>query len=69
MLNALRSASTGMESQQYRIDSLANDLANVNTSGYKKTVAEFEDLYYDQIKTPGALNNLQTEFRLVMEPS
>lgn len=61
MINALRSASTGMEAQQLRIDSIANDLANVNTSAYKKTRAAFEDLYYDQIKTPGNLNNQSTQ--------
>ncbi len=60
MINALRSASTGMDAQQIRIDAIANDLANVNTSGYKKTNANFEDLYYDQIKAPGTLNDKNT---------
>lgn len=60
MLNALRSASTGMEAQQYRIDAIANDLANVNTAAYKKTRAMFEDLYYDQVKVPGTLNDVNT---------
>lgn len=60
MLNALRSAATGMEAQQIRIDGIANDLANVNTTGYKKAKADFEDLYYDQIKTPGALEDQNT---------
>ena len=61
MINALRSASTGMESQQVRIDSIASDLSNVNTVGYKKTQASFEDLYYDQIKSPGSLNDTNTQ--------
>lgn len=61
MLNALRSAATGMEAQQVRIDGIANDLANVNTTGYKKAKADFEDLYYDQIKSPGALENSSTK--------
>lgn len=61
MINALRSASTGMDAQQLRIDGIANDLANVNTPGYKKTRAVFEDLYYDQVKTPGALNDKDTQ--------
>ena len=56
MLNSLRSAATGMEAQQVRIDNIANDLANLNTVGYKKGRADFEDLYYDQIKTPGTSN-------------
>lgn len=61
MINALRSAATGMEAQQTRINSISNDLANVNTPGYKKTRATFEDLYYDQVKLPGTLNDSQTE--------
>lgn len=56
MINALRSAATGMNAQQTLIDGLANDLANINTSAYKKSRAAFEDLYYDQIKAPGATN-------------
>lgn len=60
MINALRSASTGMEAQQMRINGIAHDLANVNTPGYKKTRSTFEDLYYDQVKVPGTLNNQQT---------
>lgn len=49
-----------MDAQQMRIDAIANDLANVNTPGYKKTSAMFEDLYYDQVKTPGTLNDKDT---------
>lgn len=61
MINALRSASTGMDAQQTRIDGIANDLANVNTVGYKKARADFEDLYYDQVKTPGVQNTESVE--------
>lgn len=60
MINSLRSASTGMEAQQLRINGIANDLANVNTPSYKKTRATFEDLYYDQIKIPGTMNDQET---------
>lgn len=60
MINALHAASTGMSAQQTRIDGIANDLANLNTVGYKKTRAEFEDLYYDQVKLPGASNSATT---------
>ena len=60
MINALHSASTGMSAQQTRIDGIANDLANLNTVGYKKTRAEFEDLYYDQIKASGSSNSDST---------
>ncbi|MBF0104830.1 MAG: flagellar basal-body rod protein FlgG [Deltaproteobacteria bacterium] len=60
MINSLRAAATGMEAQQLRINGIANDLANVNTPAYKKTRATFEDLYYDQIKIPGTLNDQET---------
>lgn len=57
MINAMRTAATGMTAQQTRIDGIANDLANVNTVGYKRVRAEFEDLYYEQLKTPGVKNS------------
>jgi len=50
-MRALFTAATGMKAQQLKVDSIANNIANVNTSGYKKTTAEFEDLYYEQIRT------------------
>lgn len=61
MLNALRTAATGMEAQQIRIDNIANDLANINTIAYKRSTEDFEDLYYDQVKTPGSLNSQNVE--------
>jgi flagellar basal-body rod protein FlgG len=54
MLRALYSAATGMDSQQLNLDVIANNLANVNTTGYKKSNIEFEDLLYDDIRAPGA---------------
>jgi flagellar basal-body rod protein FlgG len=43
-----------MEAQQTRIDTIANNLANVNTTGYKKSRPEFEDLFYETLAAPGA---------------
>src|ERR1700683_3833396 len=54
MLRALYSAATGLESQQLNLDVISNNLANVNTTGYKKSNIEFEDLLYDNIRMPGA---------------
>jgi flagellar basal-body rod protein FlgG len=42
-----------MEAQQQRIDITANNLANVNTTGYKKSRADFQDLMYQTIRAPG----------------
>jgi flagellar basal-body rod protein FlgG len=43
-----------MEAQQLRIDTIANNLANVSTTGFKKTRAEFQDLFYETMRSPGA---------------
>ncbi len=54
MLRALYSSAAGMESQQVNLDIIANNLANVNTTGYKKTKAEFQDLLYQTERAAGA---------------
>jgi flagellar basal-body rod protein FlgG len=46
MMRALYTASAGMKSMQFNVDTIANNLANVNTYAYKKESAEFEDLLY-----------------------
>ena len=48
MLEGLYSAAAGMTAQQQRMDTLANDVANVNTNGYKHTRVAFRDLLYTQ---------------------
>lgn len=53
MLRALSTAATGMEAQEMKIDTIANNLANVNTTGYKKSRVEFQDLLYDELRAPG----------------
>jgi flagellar basal-body rod protein FlgG len=53
MIRALSAAATGLEAQQAKIENIANDLANVNTDGYKRTSTEFQDLMYETIKEPG----------------
>jgi flagellar basal-body rod protein FlgG len=53
MLKALNTAATGMQAQQTNMDVTANNMANINTNGYKKGRAEFEDLMYQTIKEPG----------------
>ncbi|HVP29083.1 MAG TPA: flagellar basal-body rod protein FlgG [Myxococcota bacterium] len=53
-MRALFTAATGMEAQQVRIDAVANNLANVSTTGFKKSRAEFQDLFYETLQAPGA---------------
>lgn len=53
MIRALFNAATGMKAQQTRIDVTSNNLANVNTTGFKRSRAEFEDLLYQTLRAPG----------------
>ncbi|MBM3274060.1 MAG: flagellar basal-body rod protein FlgG [Candidatus Sericytochromatia bacterium] len=53
MMHSIWTAATGMQAQQMRIDAIANNLANVNTTSYKKGTVEFQDLLYQQIQNPG----------------
>ncbi len=46
MMRSLWTAATGMVAQQYNIDTISNNLSNVNTTGFKKNRADFEDLIY-----------------------
>jgi len=48
--SALRAAATGMQAQQTRVEVIANNLANVNTTGFKRSRAHFEDLLYQTIE-------------------
>ncbi len=49
MLRALWTGATGMNAQQFMIDTIANNLANVNTAGYKRQRVNFKDLYYQEL--------------------
>jgi len=53
MIRALRSAASGMYAQQLYIDTIANNLANVNTTGFKRSKMEFQDLVYQTLKGAG----------------
>jgi flagellar basal-body rod protein FlgG len=54
MMRSLFIAATGMEAQKLNIDVISNNLANVNTAGFKKSRADFQDLLYQTIRMPGA---------------
>jgi flagellar basal-body rod protein FlgG len=60
MLRALYTASTGSQSEQFNIDVIANNIANVNTSGYKKARAEFKDLLSQTYSSPGSVGDQGT---------
>ncbi len=54
MIRALWTASTGMDAQQLHMDVIANNLANVNTTGFKKSRADFQELLYQNVRTAGS---------------
>lgn len=54
MLRSLFIAATGMEAQKLNIDVISNNLANVNTTGFKRSRADFQDLMYQTLRAAGA---------------
>ncbi|MEA2062088.1 MAG: flagellar basal-body rod protein FlgG [Gemmatimonadota bacterium] len=53
MIRAIRTSATGMKAQEIRVDVIANNLANVNTAGFKKSQAQFQDLLYQSLRPAG----------------
>ncbi|HVP06721.1 MAG TPA: flagellar basal-body rod protein FlgG [Candidatus Acidoferrum sp.] len=53
MIKAMRTAASGMSAQQMNVDNIANNLANVNTSGFKKSKLEFQDVLYQNYRKAG----------------
>jgi len=53
MLRAFSTAATGMTAQQMMVDTIANNLANINTTGFKRSQINFNDLLYIKMKEPG----------------
>ncbi|MFV2033555.1 MAG: flagellar basal-body rod protein FlgG [Halocynthiibacter sp.] len=56
-MRALTIAATGMSAQQLRVETIANNLANMNTTGYNARRAEFSDMSYQQLARPGTINS------------
>jgi len=56
MIRALGIAATGMSAQALRVDVIANNIANISTTGFKRSRAEFTDLMYQAERAPGVAN-------------
>jgi len=67
MLRALSTAATGMIAQQLTVDAIANNLANVNTAGYKKSRTEFQDLLYQTVGSAGASGSAQSKIPVAVQ--
>ena len=61
MLRSLMIAATGMEAQKLNMDVISNNLANVNTTGFKKSRADFQDLIYEDVSAPGSSSSDKTQ--------
>ncbi|MBE9610767.1 flagellar basal-body rod protein FlgG [Chitinilyticum piscinae] len=61
MMRSLWTAKTGMDAMQMNVDVISHNLANVNTTGYKRERAVFEDLLYQTIRQPGGSTSQQTQ--------
>ena len=61
MIRSLWISKTGMEGQQTKLDSIANNLANVSSNGYKRGGVVFEDLMYQNLRTAGAASSDQSQ--------
>src|SRR6266550_8249306 len=57
-IRALNTAASGMDAMQFRLDVIANNLANAQTTAFKSSRVNFEDLFYQNFKIPGMVNTL-----------
>lgn len=58
MIKAMRTAASGMIAQQMNVDNIANNLANVNTTGFKRSKIEFQDVLYQNLRKAGTASAL-----------
>ncbi|MCD6560829.1 MAG: flagellar basal-body rod protein FlgG [Deltaproteobacteria bacterium] len=61
MFRALWIAASGMQAQKLNIDVISNNLANVNTNGFKRSRADFQDLLYETLKPAGVASSAGTQ--------
>jgi len=67
MIKAMRTAASGMAAQQMNVDNIANNLANVNTTGFKKSKLEFQDLLYTNLRQAGVSSAAGTTVPTALE--
>lgn len=67
MLRAMHTAATGMEAQALNIDTIAHNLANINTTGFKTRQAQFHDLVYQNMRQAGVSSTSTTEVPVALQ--
>lgn len=63
-MKALHTAASGMSAQEMNVSTISNNIANVNTTGYKKQRTEFDDLGYETLQDPGARSSGTTNYNV-----
>jgi flagellar basal-body rod protein FlgG len=61
MIKAMRTAASGMSAQQMNVDNIANNLSNVNTTGFKRSKLEFQDVLYQNLRRAGTTTAIGRE--------
>ncbi len=64
MMRALHTAASGMQAQEANVSTISNNIANVNTIGFKKGRTEFDDLAYETIQEPGANSSSTSQYNV-----
>src|SRR5256714_8096678 len=60
MIRALYTAASGMQAQQFNLDTIANNLSNSSTAGFRRRRLQFQDLLYQNMVMPGSAATQQT---------
>jgi flagellar basal-body rod protein FlgG len=64
MIRALHTSATGMAAQESNVNTISNNIANVNTTGFKKSRTEFDDLLYETVQESGAKSSANSEYNV-----
>jgi flagellar basal-body rod protein FlgG len=64
MIRALHTSASGMAAQESNVNTISNNIANVNTTGFKKARTEFDDLLYETVQEAGAKSSANTEYNV-----
>ncbi len=64
MIRALHTSATGMVAQESNVNTISNNIANVNTTGFKKGRTEFDDLLYETVQEAGAKSSGNSEYNV-----
>ena len=62
MIRALNTAATGMAAQEQQVNTISNNIANANTTGYKSQRTEFEDLLYETVEEAGGRSSADSQY-------